>query len=469
MIKSPTLLLLLGLVITLAAVAGYSSYTLHQLKTLRALQTDTIDINRHDSLLLLRAESDLNIVGLRVRDMVRTDQPGNVARYRPEFEKLHADLQDAIEREERLSAVSRRPEQHAALTVALKQFWNTAHEIFAEARSGHEAQARQIASTTLFTQQTALASLVSDLLERNNDEAERADQRVSSIYDGVRRNIYGFFTATILGILVTSGYTIFSNRRMFEQMKAMSKQRRILAARLITVQEEVLRSVSRELHDEFGQILTAVGAMLARAERKGLPPDSPLRTELTEVRQITHATLEKMRSLSQMLHPAVIDDYGLVKGIEWYVGVFEKQTGIETTAVIQGVPERITGQPATHCFRIVQEALTNAAKHSGAKRAEVEMIFGADKLTVSVMDFGRGLKADGLKTDPLKADNKGSAMRGLGLIAMRERAALLGGRLEVRSTPGAGTTVELTMPLQQIEPEPVTPEEEFQEAFGPKA
>jgi two-component system sensor histidine kinase UhpB len=197
-------------------------------------------------------------------------------------------------------------------------------------------------------------------------------------------------------------------------------------------------------------------------------PDSPLRTELSEVRQITHATLEKMRSLSQMLHPSVIDDYGLVKGIEWYAGVFEKQTGIQTTVEIEGVAERIVGQPATHCFRIVQEALNNAAKHSGAKRAEVEMKFGADKLIVTVMDFGRGLKTDGVNVDPLKADNRGSSRRGLGLIAMRERASLLGGRLEVHSTPGAGTTVELTMLLLQTESVQAASEEELEAAVSQK-
>ena len=459
MIKSPTLRLLLGLMITLAAVAGYSSYTLHQLQILKRLQTDTIDLNRHDSLLLLRAESDLNLIGLRVRDMMRTDQPGNAMSYRAEFNRLHTDLQDSIEAEQKLSTPTRRADQHARLVAALKDFWQDSDEVFSAANSGHEALARSLASTRLFTQQVKLANLVSDLLEHNNEAEERADEKVSSIYSGVQRDIYAFLAATILGILLTSSYTIFSNRRMFERMRAMSKQRRILAARLITVQEEVLRSVSRELHDEFGQILTAVGAMLARAERKGVPPDSPLRTELSEVRQITHATLEKMRSLSQMLHPSVIDDYGLVKGIEWYVGVFEKQTGIETSAVVQGVPERITGQPATHCFRIVQEALNNAAKHSGAKRAEVEMIFGADTLTVTIMDFGKGLKAD----------NREDARRGLGLIAMRERAALLGGNLDVHSTPGAGTTVILSMPLQQMEPPVTSIQEELEEALGPKA
>jgi two-component system, NarL family, sensor histidine kinase DegS len=183
--------------------------------------------------------------------------------------------------------------------------------------------------------------------------------------------------------------------------------------------------------------LTAVGAMLARAERKGVPPDSPLRTELSEVREITYNTLEKMRSLSQMLHPAVIDDYGLAKAIEWYTGIFQRQTGIQTRTFVRGNPVRITGQPAIHCFRIVQEALTNAAKHSGTKSAEVEMIFSPDALSVNIKDFGRGMQTR----------KQGKA--GLGLIAMRERAELLSGNLEISTAANAGTTVSLVMPIRQ--------------------
>jgi signal transduction histidine kinase len=286
-------------------------------------------------------------------------------------------------------------------------------------------------------QQTDLANRVSRLLELNTEEEARTDDKVTSIYRGVERDVYAFLAATIFAIAVTSLYLIYSNRSIFEKLESLSKQRRVLAAKLITVQEEVLRSVSRELHDEFGQILTAVGAMLARAERKGLPADSPLRTELTEVREITHNTLEKMRSLSQMLHPTVLDDYGLANGIEWYAGVFQRQNGIETDVRITGEPVRITGQPAIHCFRIVQEALTNAAKHSGSRRAEVVLNFSASSLKLSVKDFGRGLAA------PRKGDKPG-----LGLIAMRERAELLDATLLISSEPNAGTTVSIQMPLK---------------------
>jgi len=437
MIKSPTLRLLLGLLVTLAAVAGFSSYTLKQLDGLEALQTQTIDLNRHDSLLLLRVESDLNMIGLRLRDMTRRPLKEDIGEFRDEIDRLHADLQDAIEEEEKLTPATRRADQHAELIRALKEFWQSSDAVFAAANAGHKAAARVLASTTLFRQQVALAARVSHLLERNNEAERRADQKVASIYEGVERDLYAFLAATIVAIVLTSLYLIYSNRRTFDRMESLSRQRRILAARLITVQEEVLRSVSRELHDEFGQILTAVGAMLTRAEKKGLPPDSLFRTEVSEVREITHNALEKVRSLSQMLHPSVIDDYGLVKGIEWYTDIFQKQTGVEARTSIVGRPVRITGQPAIHCFRIVQEALNNAAKHSGTKTAEVEMIFSERSLAVNVKDFGKGLP-----------QTKKPARRGLGFIAMRERAELLGGKLEISSSPDKGTTVSVRMPLR---------------------
>src|SRR3954452_8581557 len=167
--------------------------------------------------------------------------------------------------------------------------------MFAIAKRGDERAAQQLAGSTLSAQQSSLSALVARLLFQNNEVEEQAVTRVTGIYGKVRRDIYGFVTVMLVAIAVTGLGLIYSNRRVLERVQSLSQQRRILAARLITVQEEVLRSVSRELHDEFGQILTAVGAMLARAERKGLPADSPLRTELTEVREITHNTLEKMR------------------------------------------------------------------------------------------------------------------------------------------------------------------------------
>jgi signal transduction histidine kinase len=447
--RSPTARLLLGLLITLVAVTGFSSYALYQLSGLRRLQTETIDLDRHDSLLLLRVQNDLNTVGLKLRDMTDDPRLPSISVYRGDFARLQSDLDEAIQQEAKMAPVIRRADSQAALLASLHRFWKASDQVFAEAAAGHEKAARNLVSTQLSEEQLTLASEVSHLLERNNEAEERADLKVAAIYDGAERDIYAFLAATMVAILVTSLYLIYSNRRIFEKLEWLSSQRRFLAAQLITVQEEVLRSVSRELHDEFGQILTAVGAMLARAEKKGLPADSPFRAELSEVRQITHNTLEKMRSLSQILHPAVLDDYGLAKGLEWYADVFQRQTGIQTTVTVSGTPVRIIGQPAIHCFRIVQEALNNAAKHSGTKRAEVEAIFSADTLTVKVRDYGHGMKA-----------SKKASKPGLGLIAMQERAELLNGELKISSAANEGTTVSLVMPLRHDEHAFETAEEE---------
>ncbi|MBV8897772.1 MAG: sensor histidine kinase [Acidobacteriaceae bacterium] len=438
--SSPTIRLLLGLLVTLGAVTGFSSYALYQLTRLQDLQNQTIDRNRHDSLLLLRIQNDVNMVGLKLRDMTQSSHPVGIYTYRDQFAGLKADLTDALHSERNLSRSARPIHPRDDLMPSLDQFWRTSDAVFEEAGQGHEAAARELVARQLSRQQTDLANSVSNLLVRNTTEEASADKKIGQIYRGVTRDIYAFLAGTIFAIAVTSLYLIYSNRKIFEKLESLSKQRRVLAAKLITVQEEVLRSVSRELHDEFGQILTAVGAMLARAERKGLPADSPLRTELTEVREITHSTLEKMRSLSQMLHPTVLDDYGLAKGIEWYAGVFQRQNGIQTDVYIAGEPVRITGQPAIHCFRIVQEALTNATKHSGSKRAEVRLDFSPRTLTLSVTDFGRGMAT------PKRGDKPG-----LGLVAMRERAELLDAKLNISSEPGLGTTVSVQMPYKHEE------------------
>jgi signal transduction histidine kinase len=357
--------------------------------------------------------------------------------YKREFDLLQSDLKQASSYESKYLQVAGMLGHQEELGGALRDFWRSSDAMFAAAAEGEKTKAHSLIVGTLLAQQVQLARQVSGLLERNNAAEAEADLKISDIYERADKDIYIFLAGTMLCIAATSLYLIYWNRKFFWHLEQLSRQRRVLAARLIDVQEEVLRSVSRELHDEFGQILTAVGAMLSRAEKKGLPPNSPLRTELSEVREITHSTLEKIRSLSQMLHPAIIDDHGLAKAVEWYAELFEKQTGKEVTVSTTGDPVLITGQVAIHSFRIVQEALTNAARHSGTSKAEVNMTFSDDSLSVSVRDFGCGLGA--------KKKTEGT---GLGLIAMRERAELVNGKLNISSAPGNGTVVSLSIPLR---------------------
>jgi signal transduction histidine kinase len=430
MSASPTPRLLIGLAVTLAAVALFSWYSLHEIASLRELQTGTIDRNRKDSLQLLRIQNDLNSLALAMRDMSEGAEPYGIEAWRGEFQRIRDDLRDALEIESRLAM--RPQDQQQYLSGSLSQFWISADQIFGIARTGDADRARKMITNSLEAQQAAMSGNVARLLVQNNESEQQANSTVARIYSGVQRNVYLFVAAILVTIAGTTLSVIYLNRKIFDQLKALSEQRSTLARKLIGVQEDVLRSVSRELHDEFGQILTAVGAMLARAEKKGLPEGSPLRTELTEVRQIVQETLEKVRSLSQALHPTVLDDYGLEKAMERFVPAFEKQTGIAVSFTKEGAG-KIPDEQAIHIYRVLQESLNNVARHSGAAQASVHVAYCDGHFHLKVEDRGTGFQPAG--------------QSGLGLIAMRERAELLHGTLSVIRPPEGGTRVTLSVPL----------------------
>ncbi len=437
-VTSPTNRLLIGLAVTLAAVAVFSLYALRQLAGLKDLQTGIVDRNRKDSLQLLRIQNDLHSLGLAMRDMLDNDEPYPPAAFRAPFARIRADLEDALRLEAQFAPTASTSGRQQFVAGSLVQFWTTVDHLFAMADKD-VAQARLIVRNTLQPQQAALTSTVARLLVENNEIEEQAAAQIQSIYEGTERQIYILLAAVIGTIAVTSLYLIRSNRRVFENLAQLSEHRSELARRLITVQEEVLHSISRELHDEFGQILTAMGAMLRRAQKR-LPPDSPFHEDIHEVRGVAQSTLEKVRSLSQVLHPTILDDGGLEKAIDWYIPMFEKQTGItikyEKTGASPAIPDRI----AINVYRVLQEALNNLAKHSESNQAWVRIDFGPERLKLEVEDHGIGLPQSGV-----------ASSRGTGIIAMRERAELLHGRIDFLKGPGdRGTLVRLDIPISEV-------------------
>ncbi len=143
----------------------------------------------------------------------------------------------------------------------------------------------------------------------------------------MQRQLYLFLAATLIAIVLTSLYLIRANRQIFARLAELSEQRSELAQKLISTQESTLRHISRELHDEFGQVLTAIGAMLGRAGNQA-PEGSPLRADLQEVREIAQSTLNNIRSLSQALHPVLLEEAGLESTLDWYIPTVERQTGL---------------------------------------------------------------------------------------------------------------------------------------------
>jgi signal transduction histidine kinase len=435
--KSPTVRLLAGLAITLSAVALYSVYTIGQLHGLEQLQTGIIDRNRADSLLLLRIQNNLNSLGLAMRDMLDGSEPYPLTAWQGQFRRIRTDLEDAMARESRYSPADRDAEQRKYLTASMGQFWDALDRIFALAQAGQTAEARTQILLSLQSRQEALSTAVARLLVQNNEAEQQAAARIRDVYAGVERNVYLFVAAMLVLILLTSLYLVQYNRRLFQEVAVLSARRSELAQQLIAMQENTFRSISRDLHDDFGQILTAVGTMLQRTGKHVARDPEAVRADLREVQEIVQSTLEKVRTLSHALHPVILDEIGFEGAVDQYLPGFQKQTGIAVRYEKSGPGRELDRGVATHLYRVMQEALNNVAKHSQSKQAAVRLRYLPDAVVLEVEDNGVGFGA--------------SQTNGMGLVSMRERADLMNGRLEFENRSSGGALVRLTLPAMSEE------------------
>jgi signal transduction histidine kinase len=212
----------------------------------------------------------------------------------------------------------------------------------------------------------------------------------------------------------------------------------------VTVQEEERRRLSRELHDEVGGALTAIKmdvAVALRAVDAAAVPHLGARivSWLEDARTIAENTLHDVRDLSQLLHPSMLDDFGLPQTLRSYLRSFSKRTGIATQFVENRMDQRLPQDVEVCVYRVVQEATTNTARHSGARNVVVTLSQTNGGLDVAVEDDGRGV-------DQHVRGLVSASARGLGVIGMRERVQALGGTFVLENRAGGGTRVAVHLP-----------------------
>ncbi len=231
--------------------------------------------------------------------------------------------------------------------------------------------------------------------------------------------------------------TDITARRKAELRLAENTERlQQLSRRLLSVQEEERRALARELHDDFGQQLTALKLNLALLERDLRDPTH--RNRLHDCIQIIEHTREHIQNTARRLHPSILDDLGLVEALYWYARSQAQRAGC-VIEVQDRLPALLSPKLETAVFRIVQEAVNNAIRHGAARRIDIAVAVDCGELALAIQDDGAGFDPDALPTD---------SESGLGLISMRERAELLGGRFALASRLGGGVRVEVTIPLE---------------------
>jgi len=225
--------------------------------------------------------------------------------------------------------------------------------------------------------------------------------------------------------------------RAEREIRNSREQLRNLSAHLQSVREEERTRMAREIHDELGQGLTALKMDVSWLNRRLLEEDATLKNKLTSMEEVIDRTIETVQKLSGELRPGMLDDLGLAAAIEWQAEEFQKRTGIESEVSLGSEEPVLNRDQSTTLFRIFQETLTNVIRHARATKVEVRLEEQDGKIVLEVTDNGRGITQEEI-SDP----------KSFGLIGMRERVEFIDGEVTIVGSPGKGTRITVTLPLE---------------------
>lgn len=229
--------------------------------------------------------------------------------------------------------------------------------------------------------------------------------------------------------------------RLFNEAQAMQENLRDLSNKILHTQEEERKRISRELHDEVGQSLTAISVTLAALKNNGAGNGVRSR-KFAETQSLLQETMETVHRFARDLRPAMLDELGLLPALRSYLKGFANRTGLRVHFRGNPIAEKLDGDQKTVLFRITQESLTNVSKHARASEAEVVIRKFNEGICMEIIDNGRSFKADPMNS----ARSKGR----LGLLGMQERVRLINGQFTVKSQPGKGTVVRVVIPFNPM-------------------
>jgi signal transduction histidine kinase len=228
---------------------------------------------------------------------------------------------------------------------------------------------------------------------------------------------------------------------LLEQSRLMAEHLRRLSRQILSAQEEERRRISRELHDEVAQVLTGINLHLARLKKEATANTTDLQGRIARTQRLVEKSVNIVHQFAGQLRPPALDDLGLIPALHSYIRDFAKRTGlsIRFTSLTRDRVEQLASAKRTVLYRVAQEALINVAKHAQASEVKLSIQRLRGTIRMEIKDNGRSFQTQGVS--PIGRN------RGLGLLGMRERVEMVGGRFAVESSPGKGTTIRAEIPF----------------------
>jgi len=426
-----------GALLVLMAVMSIDS-----LRTLRAIETSDAQIRRdflYRERTLEQVRTGLYESGNIVRDYILGGSDGNAQpMLRQDFQSIrdttNAALSSCIQS---LPPSGREPFQH--LAAELQNYWSALDPIFESDTKDPQKRSESFLRSGVQSQHATVLVIAKEVSAVNQSGLEEGERRIAAVFARFRSRLQAVIVFAFgLGLILASTTIVYTSRlekRVEEKyQESLQAQRELkdLSKRLVDAQEQERRAISRELHDEVGQSLSA---LLMDVERLSAIPnkDGEHRQTLENIKTLAENSVTEVRNMSLLLRPSMLDDLGLVAALEWQAREVSKRTGMLVDLVEEHVSDRLPEEHKTCVYRIVQEALNNCSKHSYAKHVWVAIRQEPDRLSLTIQDDGKGF-------DPIRA-------RGLGLVGMTERVSQLNGILNVNSVAGRGTSLRVDLPL----------------------
>lgn len=428
-----------GTLIVLIAVLGFGA-----VRRARAIYNET----ERTQEAYLEAEAfrrdivtDMYLADILVRDYLLDPSPLNAPAHRQQLLEIRASLQSRLDLLAERTKGSEGPALDR-LQEEVQGYWDSMDPIF-EWTAQQKAQRSWIfLRRKVLPRRQAVVGLAREMARIDQENLGKERNRIKQSQSVLRQFLvrmmsFSLFLGTLVAIAATYRVTALE-REQDNQRKRIEKTEndlRRLSRRLVQAQEVERKSLSRELHDQVGQALTALGIEIGNLMNSRQTEPATFRARLEEIKALNARAIGTIRDLAMGLRPSMLDDLGLEPALQWQGREFSRHTGVPASVQVAGNLEGLTDAQRTCIYRVVQEALTNCARHAHANNVLVSLQSQGDQVVVVVQDDGMGF------------DVASRAQGGLGLLGMQERVAELDGHLNIASAPDKGTTIRVELPI----------------------
>ena len=417
---------------------------------IQVLQQIRVNDNRIRSQFLLKnhalndIRTQLHLSGTYVRDYLLDPAPARAEGNRTSLEEARGQMASALETFRGTLDPDQIP-YYADLSGELATYWKTLGPIWKWDASERQRMGYSFLRDQVLPRRAAVLAIAGRIATINEEQLKAGNQRVDYLLQEFQRRLVMILVATLL---LGSGMAVFSTWKIlglearaqaqFQEVLEARRQLTDLSARLVLAQENERRSLSRELHDEVGQTLSAALMELRNlSTERAVQSDAQALGHVDTVKGLLENVVRVVRNMALLLRPTMLDDLGLVPALRWQAREVSKRTSMEVSVAAELPSDNLPDAYKTCIYRVVQEALNNCSRHARATQVRIRIQQKGDRLSLSIQDDGKGFNVRQTK--------------GLGLLGIEERVTRLGGVCSVHSAPGSGTILAIELPFNNHE------------------